>query len=342
MVLDEYALELPEPSYSQQAHSSEDVESLRATYQGKHTSALGRFRELDAEYSAISQAVRLGLDDSAWSSRLERLGKPPTTLDRVRGALSRVGLARRQRPLAEELESQLESVQERIHQVVRLRDSLERHIVELEEDIRRLNRETLEAAQNEELAAAHVLALSKALDAKELALLHGEVSEASAEQRKVMGLIDELKAQIRLHGGKARAYDRAEKRLASIVDMNRKFLEMLKHTGENMDQLVGAASQVVDEISGNVRALAGLTLAGEVATDLMEASRRLREGVNEVAQAASHTSLTLTRDIDQFVQDMAVYDQETVDLIDVNLSEERRLRQAQVESAIAYAYEKAT
>lgn len=337
---DDYALELPEPTYEGETYSADDVETLRREYQGRHQTALDGVKTLDGEYDELATAVRAGLDDERWQRQLEALSNSGSEswLSRT---LRRAGLKKRERPLSEVLEEQLESVQERVHHVVRLRESLDQHATQIEEDIRRLNTRITDAAHNEERAAAHVLALSKALADSESALLYSEHSHDSARYREASAHVDELKAQIRLHGTRARSFGRAENRLASIVLMNRNFLEMLQSSAENMEQLANASSQVVDEISGNVRALAKVALAGEVATDLMEATRRLKDGVNRVATAASTTSLQLTRDIDSFVADMSVYDQDTIELVEENMTEERRVRQAQVDAAIAHAYENA-
>ncbi len=336
-------LEFPEPVYTGTQYSADDVEALRQRYKERHQDSVQSVQKMSGDYGELSSSLTGGMSDAQWDAQLKRLADGPTTGDKVRLWLSKVGLASRPRPVSEVLEEQLESVQEKIHGVARLRESIDGHIGDLEADIRRLNQQVVEAAHNEEAAAKHVLQLSKSLDDKEMELLHWDIEDhQSAAYRVAVAAIDELKSQIRIHGSKARAFGHAENRLESVVRMNRNFLEMLKHTAENMEQLAGASNQVVEEISGNVRALTSLTLATDMALDLMAASKELKAGINKVAEVASNTSLTLTREIDQFVADMTVYDASTVDLVEQNLSEERRLRQTQIDEAIEHAYETTT
>lgn len=331
-----YALEFPEPEYRGPACGVEKVEELRLEYQGRHQSALERFRAMDSEYGAAAGGLTASME--AGATQLDALRRGPTAGERVLRALSKIGLAKRRPPASEVLESQLETVQTQIVAMARLRERMDAQAVELEGEIRRLGQRVTESARNEEAAAQHVLALSRALAGKEDALLYWDADDRdSAAYHETASSVDELKAQIRLHGSKARGFDHAERRLASILDMNRHFLEMLRHAGENMAQLTAAADQVVDELSGTVRALTTLSLANEMALDLMEATRALKAGIGEVAALASTTSLELTRGIDQFVTELSVYDQDTIDLVASNVSEERRLRQQQVDDAIAHA-----
>ncbi len=335
-------LEFTEPEYADTVYQADDVEALRQEQRARQQETLEGFRTLERDYKALSSdlATQMG-DEEEWARRLERLANGPTLGDRVSDAFARLA-GKRRRPLSEQLELQLEAVQTKVHSVARLRESIDGHVAALEEDIRRLNRDVISAAKNEELAAIHVLELNGALDELEAKLLAWDVDQReSPEFREAEAEADELRAQIRLHGSRARAFGHAEDRLAQVVQMNRHFLEMLRHTAENMEQLTGAANQVVDEISGNIQALTQLTLANEMAVDLMQASRALKDGINKVATVASETSLELTRDVDRFVTDMRVYDESTLETVEKNLSEERRLRQEQVDAAIAHAYEKA-
>ncbi|MFT7622714.1 MAG: hypothetical protein ACI9WU_001889 [Myxococcota bacterium] len=336
-------LEFAEPTYEGREYTADDVETLRSEARRRHQEAVTAFRTLETDYRQLSEEItgQMG-DDARWASQLKRLADGPTMGDKVRASLARVGLGARQRPLAQQLEEQLEAVQTRIHGVARLRQSIEEHIAALEEDVRRLNREVVEAALNEENAAQHVLELSRSLDTLESELVAWDVDDRqSAAFRTASSRADELKSSIRIHGSKARAFSHAEQRLAGVVDMNRHFLEMLRHAGENMDQLAAASHQVVDEISGNVQALAQMTLANEMAVDLMQATRDLKKGINTVATLASGTALDLTREIDAFVADTSVYAPATIAKVESDMSEGRRLRQDQVDQAIARALESA-
>lgn len=332
-------LELPEPEYIEVACSDDELRTLTGEYKGRHTAALDAFRGMQSEYGGLADDISQRMTESEWQQRLDTLKSGPTTGQRIQSFMARLGLMSRPRSVTEELESRLEEVQDRIHAVARLRESLDGHIEALEADIRRLNREVISAAQNEERAAAHVLALNEKLTSHENRLLYWDVDQRStAAYRTHQAQLDELRSRIRVHGARARGYGRAEERLESIVRMNRNYLEMLKHAAENMEQLAAASHQVVEEIAGNVQALTQLTLANEMANELMASTKELKTGINRVATLASETSLTLSRDIERFTSDMSVYDDATVSVVEANLSEERKLRQQQVEEALAHAW----
>ena len=330
---------LPLPTYEGREYTAEDVESLRGDYRERHASAAAEFRQLEQRYADVSGRMRGELGrERMWEEELRELAEGPGRWQRVRDFFARIGVTQKRRPVSELLEEQLESVQQRIHAVAKLRESLDGQSTALEADIRRLNAEITAAARNEERAAAHVLALSETLEAQNDRLLYWDAEDqGSAAFREASARADELRAEIRMHGAKARGFGHAETRLSTVVRMNRSLLEILKHTAENMEQLTEAAHQVTSELSGNVAALVTLSLAGEMAVDLMTATRHLKEGINRVAAAASTTSLELTRDLDTFVADMSVYDEDTLALVERNLSDERRLRQQQVDDALATA-----
>jgi DNA repair exonuclease SbcCD ATPase subunit len=333
-------LEFPTPEYEGAEYTADELELLRQEYQGRHGEAAHQFQSIEQRYGSLTQDLTTDLGNGTQlSQQLQSLATGPSMGDKVREFFARVGLTKRKRPVSELLEEQLESVQTQIHQVAQLRESMDGHIEAVEADIRRLNGRITEAARNEETAAKHVLALSETLTEKENAVLFWDVNDhKSAAYREANSLVDELKAQIRIHGSKARSYGQAEERLAVIVKMNRNLLEMLRSGAVNMEQLTDAVHQVVDEISGNVQALTSLTLANEMALDLIQATEHLKEGVQKVAVLASETSLTLTRDVDRFVDDLQVYDEATLQQVQTNLSEERSHRQQQVDDAIAHAY----
>lgn len=336
----EYGLEIREPAYAGQEYSADDVEALRLEYKSRHETALTEIRGMEGQYGSLSQELSADLNQERWAEQMRLLTGKPTLGQRMRGTLARMGLAERPRPMAEVLEQQLEAVQDRIYKVARLRESIDGHTQALEADIRRLNQEVVAAARNERAAAAHVLGVNTALtDAENAVLLWDTQERSSVEYREAMARVDELRSRIRVHGSKARAFGHAEARLETVLRMNRSYLEMLNHSAENMEQLTRAAQQVVEEIAGNVQALTSLTAANDVANDLMTATRTLRQGINSVASLASRTSLTLAKDIDQFVSDLSIYDQTTVDEVERNLNAEKRIRQAQVEEALAHAYE---
>jgi chromosome segregation ATPase len=240
------------------------------------------------------------------------------------------------RPLSELLQQKIHVTESRIREVGGFLDRMESEVENVRQDIVRLNKKLVVAAQNEERAAEYLLQLRSVKEQAE-AELAAMGSEVTAAHREKEVEIDEIKRLIWAHGGKLRLYSNAEDRIASIVKMNNNFMELLTNLHTNMQSLYDAGQEVLDELRGNLSSLTTATEASELTLEMQKSMESLKVSVNRVARLASDTSLYLTQNVDRMTSQMKIYDEETTKLVEGNLQEERNIREGKIEEVLKLA-----
>ncbi|HXE71967.1 MAG TPA: hypothetical protein VNO81_04840, partial [Candidatus Nitrosotenuis sp.] len=200
----------------------------------------------------------------------------------------------------------------------------------------RLNKKMIVAAQNEEKAAAYILELERLKEAVEGELAR-MTEKSGAAYREKSAEIDQIKQKIWEHGARLRLYSSAEDRIAGIVAMNNNFLEMLTNLHANMQNLYEAGLEVLDDLRGNLAALATATEASELTLDMQKAMQSLKENVNKVAVLASNTSLYLAQNVERMTSQLQMYDEATRALVESNLEAERELREKRIDDTLNLA-----
>jgi len=226
--------------------------------------------------------------------------------------------------------------EKRTRQVGHFLSTIERSVGDLQDDIIRLNKKVVVAAENEEKAARHVLEL-KALEEELQAEAKTISDQRSADYRKLEAEIARVRQLIWESGARLRLYSNAEDRIASIVAMNSNFLHILTNLHSNMQTLYEAGMEVLDELRGSLAGLSVAAEASELSLDMQEAMQSLKTSVNRVATLASSTSLYLTQNIERLTSEMKVYDEATAALVASNLAAEQEIREQRINDTIALA-----
>ncbi len=325
--------------YDGEGYTREGLEKMLGEYQHKNNLDLKRFEDLSKAYDRLSQEMTH--DISEQKSALEYLGnimKLDSIGTNVKGLLAKIPIIKEfspSRDLKELLGEKIEVAQSRVKEVGNYIETLSSDVKHLQEDITRLNKKMVVAAQNEERAAARVLeleALRKKLE-EALATLDGKGSEA----RELSAKVSEVKRMIWEHGARLRLYSNAEDRLASIINMNNNFLEIMTNLHGNMSTLYDAGNEVLNELHGNLAGLASLSQAGELSVEMHKSMESLKKSVNKLATLASETSLYLTQNVDRLTAEMKIYDKETEVLVESNLAAEREIREERINETIELA-----
>ena len=206
----------------------------------------------------------------------------------------------------------------------------------LQIDITRLNKKMVVAAINEEKAAKFVLELEEARQGLEEAL--GKIEDPkSVEARELQTRRDSIKQLIWQQGAKLRLYSNAEDRIASIINMNNNFLEILTNLHSNMQTLYDTGNEVLNELKGNLAGLASAAKADDLTPEMAESMASLKESVNKVAVLASETSIFLTQNVERLTSEMKIYDDETQALVESNLAAEREIKEERINETIELA-----
>ncbi len=328
--------------YDGEEYSRESIESFSSEYAQKQETRIGELEELKKTHDHISREMTEELTEqkTLWDC-IRDMGsfESGAVKANLRLIMERIPVLRDhvpERPLSELLQQKIHVTEARIREVGGFLDRMESEVENVRQDIVRLHKKMIVAAQNEEKAAEYVLQLRSAKEQAEaeLAALGPEVT---AVHREKEAEIDEIKRMIWQHGGRLRLYSNAEDRISSIVKMNNNFMELLTNLHTNMQSLYDAGQEVLDELRGNLSSLTTATEASELTLEMQKSMESLKVSVNRVARLASDTSLYLTQNVDRMTSQMKIYDEETVALVESNLEAERHVKDGKIDEVLKLA-----
>ncbi|MBI3548792.1 MAG: hypothetical protein HY078_07130 [Elusimicrobia bacterium] len=326
--------------YEGESYSRDNLEHMLTEYQGRHTLDLKKFEDLSQAYEHLAKEMTQDISDqkSAFEyvsniAVLDRLGT------NLKGLIHKIPFLRGWAPsrdLKELLGEKIEIAQRRVQEIGNYIDTLQDDVKNLQDDITRLNKRMIQAAQNRDRAAAHVLRLEDARKAAE-AQLASIADPKSVEARELQAKTSELKRMIWDHGARLRTYSQAEERIATIINMSNNFLEMMTNLHGNMSNLCETGNEVLNELHGNLAGLSSISKAGELSVAMHRSMQSLRVSANRLAVLASETSRYLTQNVDRLTAEMKIYDKETEHLVASNLAAEREMKEQRINETIELA-----
>lgn len=328
--------------YDGEDYSRESIESMAKDYALKQEVRIGELEQLKQTHDSISRDMTEELTEqkTLWDCvRDMGSGEKGAIKANLRLLMERIPVLRDhvpERPISELLQEKIHVTEARIREVGSFLDRMESEVENVRQDIVRLNKKMIVAAQNEEKAAEYVIALRAAKDQAE-AELAAMGTEVTAAHREKEAEIDEIKRLIWQHGGRLRLYSNAEERISSIVKMNNHFMELLTNLHTNMQSLYDAGQEVLDELRGNLSSLTTATEASELTLEMQKSMESLKVSVNRVARLASDTSLYLTQNVDRMTSQMKIYDEETEALVKSNLEAERHIKEGKIDEVLKLA-----
>ncbi len=328
--------------YDGEDYTRESLEGMVKDYADKQETRITELEALKKTHDTISRDMTDELTEqkTVWDCIKDMgTGEKGAISANMRLILERIPVLRDRlpdRPLSELLQQKIHVTESRIREVGGFLDRMESEVENVRQDIVRLNKKMIVAAQNEERAAQYLLQLRSVKEQAEaeLAALGTEITAAHREKEAE---IDEIKRLIWSHGGKLRLYSNAEERISSIVKMNNNFMELLTNLHTNMQSLYDAGQEVLDELRGNLSSLTTATEASELTLEMQKSMESLKVSVNRVARLASDTSLYLTQNVDRMTSQMKIYDEETEALVSSNLDAERSIKEGKIDEVLKLA-----
>jgi hypothetical protein len=324
--------------YDGEQYDRDGLSKLIDTYNTKHQSDLSKLSELRQAHDDIAAEMTKDLVEAKTAWEYVHGMVSDDLGSNFRGLLEKIPILCDlvpDRPLNELLREKVEVAEKRTKQVGQFLTTIERSVLQLQDDVVRLNKKVVVAAENEERAARHVLALKEVMATLEAEL--AALEPGSADYRRKEAELEQVKSVMWQHGAKLRLFSNAEDRIASIVKMNNNFLEILTNLHANMQTLHDAGMEVLDELRGNLSGLATAAEASELSVEMQESMQSLKKSVNKVAVLASDTALFLTQNVDRLTSEMKIYDEATESLIESNLAAEREVREQRINETIALA-----
>ena len=220
--------------------------------------------------------------------------------------------------IEEMLRAQYEVSAVRVREAAEFADRLEVAQVNLYDEIERLNERIVESAKNEEIATARIEQLERAKAALEEAKQKAEAE--SSEARQIQGHIDEATRLLAKHAGLLKLYSTAEKRLERLIDNTRQLAETISYLRNDITLYVTAASEKLDVIAGQIQAIGAAADASVVMLEMKHSLEALTEAVNETSRFVTETQTYFRENVDEMVDDLQLYDEQTERAFEENLT----------------------
>jgi hypothetical protein len=232
------------------------------------------------------------------------------------------------------LREQFEASQARLSEAAAFTDRLEVAQTDLYDEVDRLNGRIVEAAENEGLAAAHLLAV----EAHQHDLIHQrERAPDAATRQRVQAELDRCKRVLAEHATRLKLYDTAADRLAQLKLNTQRLAETVAHLRSDIGRYVMAASEKLDLVSGQINAVGVAADATAVMIELKQALSGMTASLNEATRFVSRTQRYFRENIDGLIDELEVYDDETRRVLDANLAYADAADDLRIDEAVTLA-----
>ena len=239
--------------------------------------------------------------------------------------------------IEEMLRAQYELSAVRVREAAEFADRLEVAQVDLYDEIERLNDRIVEAAKNEKIATARIDEVEEAKSTLEAAKHAAEAESPRA--RELQAHIDDATRILAKHAGLLKLYSTAEARLERLIDNTRQLAETISYLRNDITLYVTAASEKLDVIAGQIQAIGAAADASVVMLEMKHSLEALTEAVNETSRFVTETQTYFRENVDEMVDDLQLYDEETEMAFEENLTFNEVFEEVQgcdtVDSALA-------
>jgi hypothetical protein len=233
------------------------------------------------------------------------------------------------------LRQQYEMSRRRLKEASEFADRLEAAKTDLYDEIDRLNEKIVESSENEEIAADRVLELTRLKDELEVELEQAEVG--STEARELQLRVDKARRKLAEHSTNLKLYASAEDRLAKLQENTRKLARTIANLQSDITTYVTAASEKLDLVAGQIQAIGAAADASVVMLELKNSLDAMTESINHTTQFVSETQTYFRNNVDQMVDDLELYDDETERVLDQNLALNEMVDDERIAEAVSTA-----
>lgn len=242
------------------------------------------------------------------------------------------------RSIEELLRQQYEISSRRTKEAAEFADKLKAAESDLYDEIDRLNDRILAAARNEDVAVSYVLELETAK--KELTAELDTVEKGSTAQREVQAQLDQIRRLLAEHSTQLQLYHTSEERLARLKENTRKLAETIQNLGTDITQYVTAASEKLDLVAGQIQAIGTAADASVVMLELKQSLDVMTESMNQTTQFVSETQAFFRANLDNLMDELELYDDETRKIMDKNLEMSREIEERRINQAVELALQR--
>jgi NADH dehydrogenase/NADH:ubiquinone oxidoreductase subunit G len=299
---------------------------------------LQAMQQRNAEVStSLAQEVRQLQQLSSYVAQ----GRVSTSIwGRFREAMARIpgfsGLAVTSQSVEEVLRRQYEASLLRVKEAAELADRLAVAESDLHDEVERLNTRIIDAARNEGLAADHVLALQRERDRLQFELDAAAPDEA-ATVREHQRTLDRIRRVLADHSVRLQLYHTAEGRLERLKDSTRLLIETIQNLRADITQYVTAASEKLDLVAGQIRAIGTAADASVVVLEMKRSLDAMTEALDQTTRFVADTQLYFRQSLPHLLEDLHVYDEQTRAVLRRNLEVSQALEDERIARGVEFA-----
>lgn len=256
-------------------------------------------------------------------------GRVSTSLwGRFREAMSRIpgftALAVTPQSVEDVLRRQYEASLVRVKEAAELADRLAVAESDLHDEIERLNTKIIDSARNEQLAAEHILALQRGRDGVEFALQTATPDEAT-ETRENQRTLDRIRRALAEHSIRLQLHHTAEGRLGRLKGSTQLLIETIQNLRSDITTYVTAASEKLDLVAGQIRAIGTAADASIVVLEMKRSLDAMAEALDQTTRFVADTQLYFRQSLPHLLEDLHVYDEQTRDAMQRTLEASQAL-----------------
>lgn len=307
---------------TQQNHHVDKLNNMRARnteLQQALTQEVDKLREIT---QSLSDERRKSQRSSAWQNLLAKL---PMFKDRQHSHQSIEELLRRQYEL-----SAL-----RVKEAAEFADRLDLAKADLFDEIERLNQKIIDYARNEKVAARNVLDLSELMTQLEGQQALGELD--GLEARELQAEQDRVRRALSEHSSMLKLFTAAEDRLAKLQNNTRQLAQTIAQLQSDISIYVTIASEKLDLVAGQIQAIGTAADASVVMIELKQSLEAMTESINHTTRFVSETQAYFRENVDDMINDLELYDQQTQDVLTNNLAMNQVYDELQIAEAVSVA-----
>jgi len=268
-------------------------------------------------------------------------GRVGTSLwSRFRDAMARIpgfaSLAVTPQSVEDVLRRQYEASLVRVKEAAELADRLAVAESDLHDEVERLNTRIIDSARNEGLAADHILALQRERDRLQFELETAMPDEAG-KTREHQRTLDRIRRVLADHSVRLQLYTTAEGRLSRLKDSTRLLIETIQNLRSDVTQYVMAASEKLDLVAGQIRAIGTAADASVVMLEMKRSLDAMTEALDQTTRFVADTQLYFRQSLPHLLDDLNVYDEQTRAALQRNLEVSQALEDERIARGVEFA-----
>jgi len=328
-------------AYSGEGISVASLEAAIEEERGRQDQQVKELQGLQERNVEVSESLAQEVQQLQKLSSYVSEGRINTSVwSRFREAMSRIpglaGLAVTPQSVEQVLRTQYESSLVRVKEAAELADRLQLAEADLHEEIERLGTRIIDSARNEELAADYILEVRQERDRLEVER-DTQDEDDGAQVQEIERTLDRIRRVLSEHSVRLQLYHTAEGRLGRLRDSTRLLIKTIENLRSDIVQYVTAASEKLDMVAGQIRAIGTAADATVVMLEMKRSLDAMTDALNQSTRFVADTQVYFRQSLPELLDDLHVFDEQTRDALRKNIEISRAMEDERIASGVEFA-----